>query len=214
VNPVLLARRASQLSPAMPTPPAAGNIAFDSGHAFPGVLPDLTAEAERALSRYRSETLQYAPRAGLPELRAWIAGYMAEDGVTGITPNHILVANGAKHGIELICRLLLDEGDSIVVTAPTYFTALPIFRSFGVTFIEVPQDRDGLAVDQLARQLQRLMREGQRPPKLIYNVPDFHNPTGVTMSLERRKTLIQLAVEHQTFIVEDSPYRKVRFEGH
>jgi len=69
-------------------------------------------------------------------------------------------------------------------------------------------------VDQLASELQRLVREGQRPRKLIYIVPVFHNPTGVTMSLERRKTLIQLAVEHQTFIVEDSPYRKVRFEGH
>ena len=75
-----LARRASQLSPTLPAAAPAGSIAFDSGHAFPGVLPDLTTEAARALAYFRHETLQYAPRAGLPELRSWIAEYMTSDG--------------------------------------------------------------------------------------------------------------------------------------
>ena len=208
----VFARRAAQLAPALPTSAPAGNIAFDSGHAFPGVLPDLTSEAARALSRYRPETLQYAPRAGLPEMRSWIAEYMRGDGAS-VTPEQILVTNGAKHALELVCRLLLDEGDAIVVTAPTYFSAIPIVRSFGARFLEVGQDDQGLDVAALRTLLQGLARERRPLPKFVYNVPDFHNPTGVTMSLARRQALLDLAVEYQLFIVEDSPYRRVRFEG-
>ncbi|HWZ58655.1 MAG TPA: PLP-dependent aminotransferase family protein [Gemmatimonadaceae bacterium] len=206
------ARRAAELSPAMPVPAPAGNISFDSGHAFPGVLPDLTREAEGALSRCRTETLQYAPRPGLPDLRRWIAEYMCVDGAR-VTASNILVTNGAKHAIELMCRVLLDEGDAVVVTAPTYFSAIPIIRSFGAIFLEVGQDDEGLDVAELAALLDRLTRDGRALPRFIYNVPDFHNPTGITMSLERRQALIDLAVRYQIFIIEDSPYRQVRFEG-
>ena len=208
----LLSRRAAPLSSSLPAAAPASNLAFDSGHAANAVLPDLTAESIRALTVFRAETLQYAPRPGLPELRARIVEQMAADGIAA-TRDQVLVTNGAKHAIDLICRVLLDEGDAIVVTRPTYFTAIPIFRSFGVRFIEVSQDREGLDVDELATVLARRDREGLAPPKFIYNVPDFHNPTGVTMSLERRKALIALATERGIHIVEDSPYRKVRFEG-
>jgi 2-aminoadipate transaminase len=197
----MYARRAERLAPTLPGSVPAGTIGFDSGHAFPGVLPDLTREAEVALSHYRTETLQYAPRPGLPDLRAWIAGYMN----TEVTAEHILVTNGAKHALELVCRLLLDEGDAVVVTAPTYFSAIPIIRSFGATFVEAPQDAEGLDVTALDRLTVR--------PKFIYNVPDFHNPTGITMSIERRRALIAYAERQGILIVEDSPYREVRFEG-
>ena len=209
--PASLARRASQLSSVMPAPNPDDKIAFDSGHAFPGVLPDLASEAAQALSRFRAETLQYAPRPGLPELREWIAGHMRADG-SAVTAANVLVTNGDKHALELVCRLTLDEGDAVVVTSPTYFSAIPIIRSFGATFIEVPQDKDGMDVDALARVLERAS-SAARLPKFIYNVPDFHNPTGVTMPLERRRALIELAVRHRVLLVEDSPYRKVRFEG-
>ena len=207
-----LSRRAALLAATLPAGAPASNLAFDSGHAANTVLPDLTAEAERALTVYRTETLQYAPRPGLSDLRSRIVDQMAADGIAA-TRDQILVTNGAKHAIDLICRVLLDEGDAIVVTRPTYFTAIPIFRSFGARFIEVGQDRHGLDVDQLASILAQRERDGLALPKFIYNVPDFHNPTGVTMSLERRRALIQLATERGISIVEDSPYRKVRFEG-
>jgi len=208
----LLSRRATSLAASLPAGAPATNLAFDSGHASNAVLPDLSAEAIRALTVYRAETLQYAPRPGLPELRACIIEQMAADGIQA-TRDQVLVTNGAKHAIDLICRVLLDEGDSIVVTRPTYFTAIPIFRSYGVRFIEVQQDRDGLDVNELATILAHRERDGLKQPKFIYNVPDFHNPTGVTMPLERRKALIQLATERGIRIIEDSPYRKVRFEG-
>jgi 2-aminoadipate transaminase len=207
-----LARRASQLSPTLPAAAPLGNIAFDSGHAFPGLLPDLAVEAATALAKYRAETLQYAPRMGLPELRAWIAEYMTADGAR-VSAENILVTNGAKHALELVCRLLLDEGDAVVMTAPTYFSAIPIIRSFGVSFLEVDQDRDGLNVSDLAALLVRRRKEGKPQPKFIYDVPDFHNPTGVTMPVERRAALLDLAAAHGIAVVEDSPYRKVRFEG-
>lgn len=207
-----LARRATPLAATLPPAAPDGAIAFDSGHASPSVLPDLTAAATRALTEHRDETLQYAPRPGLPELRRWIAGYMTADGCL-TNADEILVTNGAKHAIDLICRLLLDEGDAIVVTAPTYFTAIPIFKSFGVSFVEVGQDRDGLDVEELSAALAQLVREKRPMPKLIYNVPDFHNPTGVSMSVARRRALVELARRHDIAVVEDSPYRQVRFEG-
>jgi 2-aminoadipate transaminase len=211
----LLARRASRLPPtaAATATPDHHPISFDSGHAFPGVLPDLTSEAERALTACRAETLQYAPRPGLPELRDWIVEYMRRDGVANASLEETFVTNGAKHALELVCRLLLEEGDAIVVTAPTYFTAIPIFKSFAVEFIEVSQDGNGLNVSELEHLLSERKRAGRPGPKFIYDIPDFHNPSGVTMSRERRETLLALAEKNNILVIEDSPYRRVRFEG-
>lgn len=212
MEPVSYARRAAPLSAALPAAAAPDSIAFDSGHASPLVLPDLTKEAATALSRYRAETLQYAPRTGLPELRRWIADYMRADGAS-VSAEHVLITNGAKHALELVCRALVDDGDTVVVTAPTYFSAIPILRSYGASFLEVPQDKEGMDVDALAHLLEQRARERRPRPKFIYDVPDFHNPTGATLPLERRRALIALAIRHGIPIVEDSPYRKVRFEG-
>jgi 2-aminoadipate transaminase len=208
---VSFARRAAHLPPAVPSG-ATDAIAFDSGHACPAVLPDLTAESTTALTRYRSETLQYAPRAGLPGLRGWIAAHLAADGAA-VRAEDVLVTNGAKHAIELVCRVLLDEGDAVVVTRPTYFSAIPIIRSFGAQFLEVGQDPEGLDVAELAALLARLSAARRPLPKFLYTVSDHHNPTGVTLSLARREALLALAARHQLLIVDDSPYRNVRFEG-
>ena len=217
MNQGALARRAAGLSTAFPAPhfPSeldADVIAFDSGFANPKVLPELSQFAVNALSAHREESLQYAPPQGSPELREWIAGYMAADGCD-ITADHILIVGGAKHGIDLICRLLLDEGDSLVVTAPTYFTCIPIFRSFGAHVLEVDHDAEGLRVDELAALFNRLKAAGTALPKFVYNVVDFHNPTGATMTLARREALVELCAREGVFIVEDNPYRRVRFTG-
>lgn len=211
------ARRAAKLSTSFPAPhfPSelpADAVLFDSGFAAPQILPDLTGFAQDALTTHREEALQYAPPQGQPELRGWIAGMMNEDGCS-LTADNILIVNGAKHGIDLICRLLLDESDAVVVTAPTYFTAIPILRSFGAEFIEVGHDDDGILVGQLDEALARRRAEGLALPKFIYNVADFHNPTGATMTAARRQALIDLATRDGIPIIEDTPYRAVRFEG-
>src|SRR5688572_23706779 len=172
------ARRAAALPPLQPHA-AHEHIPFDSGHAFPGILPDLSGVAQRVLKSRRAEMLQYGEREGLPEMRQWIAQYLKGE-QAAVPPDEVLVVNGAKHGIELICRLLLDEGDAIVVTAPTYYTAIPIFRSFGVQFIEVAQDVEGMRVEPIAEAIAWLRKAGRPLPKFIYNIPEFHNPTGAT----------------------------------
>ena len=207
----ILARRATRL-PGPIHPDSGDVISFDSGYAFPAIFPDLTGAAKIALNEYRSESLQYGTPLGTLAMREWIANYVRNDGVDA-TVDNVLVVNGAKQGLDLICRVLTDEGDAVVVTGPTYFTAIPIFRSFGLEFVEVPQDGDGLDVAALAERLAQREAAGKRPPKFIYDVPDFHNPSGVTMSLARRKALLELAAARGIAIVEDSPYRRLRFEG-
>jgi len=212
-----LARRAAELSASFPAPhfPAElepGVIALDSGFASPQLLPDLSRFAVAALTRHREESLQYSAPQGHPALRAWLARYMNEDGCR-LEPQNVLIVNGAKHGLDLICRLLLDEGDAIVVSAPTYFSAIPIFRSFGAEFIEIGHDEHGLAVDELERVLEQRAALRQPWPKFVYLVADFHNPTGVAMARTRREALVACAQRHGIAIVEDNPYRRVRFEG-
>ncbi|HTV92237.1 MAG TPA: PLP-dependent aminotransferase family protein [Verrucomicrobiae bacterium] len=206
-----LARRATRLPG--PIHPETGNaISFDSGYAFPEIFPDLTDAARRALTTYRSESLQYGSPLGMRAMREWIAEYMRSDGVDAGVDN-VLVTNGAKQGLDLICRVLTDEGDAVVVTGPTYFTAIPIFRSFGLEFIEIPQDDEGLDVAMLGERLAQRRAAGKAPPKFIYDVPDFHNPSGITMSQPRRHALLELAAQAGIAVVEDSPYRRLRFEG-
>ena len=217
MNDERLARRARHLTTDLPQGHFAWQldpdvVAFDSGFAAAELLPDLTAIAAEALTAHRSETLQYSRTQGQPALRAWIAEYMGRDGAA-VGPDELLIVNGAKQGLDLICRLLVDEGDAIVVTAPMYFTAIPIFRSFGVEFIEIGQDAHGLDVDALERVLAVRAAEGLAAPKFIYNVPEFHNPTGLTMSRRRREALLDIARRYGTWVVEDSPYRAIRFEG-
>lgn len=212
-----LARRAKTLSTHMPAPHFPSEfgeetILFDSGFAAPQLLPRLGGLAQRALTEHREEVLQYASGRGQPYLREWLSDWMNADGCA-LTPDHILITNGAKQGIDLICRLLLDEGDAIVVTAPTYFTAIPIFRNYGVEFIEIGQDAHGLDIAALEAALDARSADGRALPKLIYNIPEFHNPTGATMSAGRRAELVALAEARGIPIVEDSPYRRVRFEG-
>ena len=191
---------------------APGAILLSVGSAFPPILPDLSHEAADAAGNRTSETMQYGPLFGLDDLRDTIAAYVAQDGVK-CTRDNILVTNGAKHATDLACRVFVEPGDRIITTAPTYMTTLQCFRTHGVNFLTVPQDDDGMITDLLERRLRTLQANGEQMPKLLFDVPDFHNPTGITMSFERRKRLIELAVEYGFVIVEDDPYRRIRFEG-
>jgi 2-aminoadipate transaminase len=212
MTPTPYSRRAQDIAPASLTGDLDGLIWFGSGDAYPEILPDLGEIAHKAARDFRRETLQYAARGGLAELREWIAGYLAGEGVR-IGAESILVVNGAKHGIELACKLFLDPGDAIVVGRPTYQSALGIFRSWQIEFLEVGLDEDGLDVDELETRLREWTAAGRRAPKLVYEMPEFHNPTGVTLSAARRRRLVDLAERHGMVILEDDPYRRIRFEG-
>lgn len=206
------ARRAATAAPASGAHDPPEVIMFGSGDAYPEGFPDLGEFAVRAARDFRSETLQYAPRLGLPELRAWIGSYAAREGVQ-LDPDSVLVTNGAKHGLDLACKLFVEPGDTVAVTRPTYQSALGIFRGYEVAYLEVGLDRDGMDVDELASRLADRARTGGAMPKLVYDVPEFHNPTGVTLSRGRREALLDLAERYDMLVVEDDPYRRIRFEG-
>ncbi|MGN6304246.1 MAG: PLP-dependent aminotransferase family protein [Mesorhizobium sp.] len=184
---------------------------FSDGYAFPKCLPDITREASAAAA-LRNETMQYADVFGIDELRDLICSYVASDGVQCRREN-VMIVNGAKHGLDLACRVFIEPGDTVIVTAPTYMTAISILRTHEVDFLPIEQDNQGLRVDILEQKLQSALDAGEKLPKLLFDVPDFHNPTGITMSLERRRLLIALAERFGFFIVEDDPYRRIRFEG-
>ena len=191
---------------------APGAILLSVGSAYPPILPDVSDEAILAASRFRTETMQYGPLMGLEDLRETVAAYVAEDGVA-CTADNVLVTNGAKHATDLACRTFVEPGDGVIVTAPTYMTTLHGLRTHDVTLIGVPQDGEGMRTDILENRLATMEANGQPLPKLLFDVPDFHNPTGITMSLTRRQELLRLARRFDFVIIEDDPYRRIRFDG-
>jgi len=156
--------------------------------------------------------LQYGPLFGVPELREAIVDYCLADGVT-TSPDNILVLNGAKHALDLLLRVLIDPGDSVIVGDLDYLTALSIIRKHGAEMVEITTDKNGLDVDELETTLGQMRSDGQIMPKLLFVVPDFHNPSGVTLPAERRRRLVELAEEYDFLIFEDDPYRRLRYSG-
>ena len=161
---------------------------------------------------HAAQTLQYGPLMGLDELRDAIVRFVAEDGVACGRQN-VLVTYGAKNALDLACRVFVEPGDRVIVTRPTYMTALAILRTHEVALLDVGLDDEGLDTDELEATLRRLKANSERMPKLLFDVPDFHNPTGLTMSHPRRRRLVELAERYGFVILEDDPYRRLRFEG-
>ncbi len=158
-----------------------------------------------------ASALQYGPTEGLAELRELIVEIMAHEGArAGV--DDIMVTSGGQQAIDLSIRTFVNPGDTILAEGPTYPGAVPSFTTYEARVEHIPLDGDGLRVDMVEEALARLGAEG-RAPKLLYTIPNFHNPGGVTMSLERRERLIEIAHEHELLIVEDNPYGQIRFEG-
>ena len=189
-----------------------GAIVLNSGLAYPPLLPDVVREAMETARDRPGESLQYGPLMGLDDLRDEIVAFAGADGVTCDREN-VLVTYGAKSALDLACRVFVEPGDRIIVTRPTYMTALQIMRCHGVTFLDVGQDEEGFDTEELEDRLILLRRNGERMPKLLFDIPDFHNPTGITTSAARRQHLVELAERHGFVILEDDPYRRLRFEG-
>ncbi len=123
-----------------------------------------------------------------------------------VTPDNILITSGSQQALDFMGRLFVNRGDYIVVESPTYLGALQAWNAYGAQYIPVPMDEDGMLVDQL----EEALRKG---PKFIYVLPNFQNPSGATLSLERRKQIIELADKYGVPIVEDDPYGQLRYEG-
>jgi 2-aminoadipate transaminase len=184
-----------------------------------GGLPDTSsfpsdtfaAIAERIARESSAAALQYGPTEGLPRARECIAEVMEAEGI-GCDPEDVMVTTGGQQVIDLVTRALIDPGDVIVAEAPTYPGAVPSFSSFQADVVQIEMDEDGMRIDLLEETLDRLAREG-RTPKFIYTVPTFQNPAGVTMSVPRRRRLVEIARERELLVLEDNPYGLLRYEG-
>ena len=158
------------------------------------------------LSEMPRESLQYGITDGLPLLRETLAEHMTELGIPAKMEN-IVITSGSMQAIDLMGRIFLDEGDTVLVESPTFLGALQGFNAYGVKYATVPVDEDGLCVDQLEEILEKTH------PKFMYLLPTFQNPTGATMSMVRREKLVEIADGMGVPILEDDPYGQLRFAG-
>jgi 2-aminoadipate transaminase len=174
--------------------------------------PDSYASLMRTIAAEScARALQYAPTEGLSLVKRCVAEVMSAEG-TEVDPAEVLITTGGQQVIDLMCKTVIDPGDVIVAEAPTYPGAVPTFSSYQADVVQVRMDRDGMRVDELEVTLDELERAGRRP-KFIYTVPNFHNPAGVTMSLERRRELVRIAQERELLVLEDNPYGLLRYES-
>ena len=182
---------------------------------FGGGYPDASLFPKNKLIKIFSEiindpsgaSMQYAPSDGLPKLREQIANLMTLDG-TPCDAKDVLILQGSQQGFDLVSKMFIDPGDVLITEDPTFLGALIAFNLNQPNYKAVPIDNDGMRTDLLKKVL-----EENPKTKMIYTIPDFQNPTGVTLSLTRRKQLINLANLHDVVILEDTPYRHIRFEG-
>jgi len=167
--------------------------------------------SQNIFNKKSAQALQYSSTEGLPELRRCILDHLAKDGNKGELEN-IIISSGSQQGLDLVGKTFLSPGDVAIVELPSYLAALNAFYSYGGELVGIPMDDEGMQMDILEEKLTHLKNEGKKV-KFIYTISNFQNPAGVTMSLARRKKIIEIAHKFNVFIVEDNPYEKLRFEG-
>jgi 2-aminoadipate transaminase len=172
---------------------------------------DFSALMARVGADASAQALQYGPTEGLDALKDCIVEVMAAEAME-VEADDLLVTTGGQQVIDLVCRALIDPGDVVLAEGPTYPGAVPVFCSYQADVVQIEMDDDGMRIDRLEEELDRLDHEG-RTPKFIYTVPSFQNPAGVTLSLERRRALVRLARQRELLVLEDNPYGLLRYEG-
>ena len=182
-------------------------ISFAGGLPAPEVFPvkEFREACNYVLDHFGPQSLQYSTTEGYRPLRQMIAHRTARYSVE-VTAENILITSGSQQALDFIGRLFINRGDYIVVESPTYVGALQAWDAYGAQYIAVRADDDGMIVDEL----EEALRVG---PKFIYILPNFQNPSGSTLSLERRRKLVAIADKYGVPIIEDDPYGQLRYEG-
>ena len=184
-----------------------------------GGMPNLAALPLDSLSEQMSElvardglvALQYGSAQGVPALREQICEVMAMEGITA-HPDDIVVTVGSQMGLDMVTRLFCDPGDVVIAEGPSYVGALGSFAAYQAQVVHVAMDDDGLVPEALREALAQAKQEGKRV-KLLYTIPNFHNPAGVTLSVERRAEIVEICAEHDVLVLEDNPYGLLGFDG-
>lgn len=184
-------------------------ISFGGGLPAPELFPvrEFEEACHYVLQTKGEMALQYGPTEGYPPLKEYLAEAMYRYGIK-VEPDNILIVNGSQQGLDLIGRLFIDPGSVVITSRPTYLGALQAWNACEAEYITLPLDDDGMCVDGLPAALE------QHPkPRFVYVLPNFHNPAGTTLPLERRNRLVEIARKHDLVIIEDDPYGELRFEG-
>lgn len=185
-------------------------IPFSAGNPAAETFP---VEAIRSFTRDILESdpvaaLQYGITEGYEPLRGELKRRLREGSATGSDNDSLFITSGAQQGIELACKVMCNEGDTVICESPSFIGALNSFRSLGARLAGVPMESDGMNIDALEHALKT-----EPNVKLIYLIPSFHNPTGLTTSLAKRKAVYELAKRYNVMILEDNPYGELRFRG-
>lgn len=185
-------------------------ISFAGGLPAPELFPvkEMKAAVDQVFDEHGREAMQYGAAKGVTALREWVLQHVKEkENVTGQLDN-VLMTTGSEQALDLIGKAFVNPGDTVLVEQPTYLCALDVFKSYGANFVGVDMDEQGMKMDALEKAL-----KAHPEAKLVYTVPNFQNPTGRTMSPERRKKLAQLATQYDVYVLEDNPYGEIRFKG-
>ena len=183
-----------------------GIISFAGGFPDPALF-DVAGIAESTaavLANNPGPVLQYGATEGFGPLREGLSKFMANKGVT-VQPDGLIVTTGSQQGLDLIGKTMINPGDKVIVEAPTFLATIQCFRLYGAHVIGAPIDADGVDTDKLEALI------AEHKPKLVYLIPTFGNPSGATLSLARRKRVLELAVKYNTLVVEDDPYCELYF---
>ena len=180
---------------------------------FAGGFPDsamfdvegIQAAVDQALREEPGAALQYGATEGYNPLREQLAAFMAGKGVADLAPEQLIVTTGSQQALDLLGKTLINPGDKVIVEGPTFLATIQCFRLYGADLVSAPVDGDGVQVDRL----EALIAEHR--PKFVYLIPTFGNPSGAMLSAERRRRVLELAVQYQTLIVEDDPYGDLYF---
>lgn len=184
-------------------------ISFAGGLPAPELFPveEMKKVCDAVLSEQGQDAMQYSTTEGYKPLREYISKRMSRSGI--IAPvEDIIITAGSQQALDLTGKVFIDEGDVVICESPTYLAAINAFNCYLPKYAEVPMDEDGMIMEELEKALK--VNPGA---KFIYTIPDYQNPTGRTMSIERRKRLIELANEYDMPVIEDNPYGELRFEG-
>ncbi|MCB7135775.1 aminotransferase-like domain-containing protein [Cellulosimicrobium marinum] len=177
-----------------------------------GLPLDTIAETmQRLVATRGASVLQYGSGQGDESLREQILDVVRLEGID-CHPDDVVVTTGSQQALDLVTRIFVDPGDVVVTEAPSYVGALGVFRSYQADVVHVPLDEHGLVPEALDEALTRLAAEGRRV-KLLYTVPNFHNPAGVTLTAERRPRVLEIARRHGVLVIEDNPYGLLGFDG-
>ena len=186
-------------------------ISFAGGLPAPELFPveQFAQACQEVLANDGPAAMQYSVTEGYLPLRQWVADYLLQTIHLRCTADQVLIISGSQQGLDLIGKVLLDPGDYVILENPAYLGAIQAFDAYQARYLNVATDDDGIRTDDLAR----LLSQARVRPKLLYLVPNFQNPSGITLSLERRKEVIDICATFGIPIFEDDPYGRLRYSG-